>query len=263
MRYSLRYLNDFGILRDYNGNGFKLVDLAVYRQSGFEDDRKFTPKGEAGNTEKLECNLVRTKSTIKELCLCNPWEWFVTLTLDPKKYDRHDLGKFKKDLAQLIRNYRKRTGNHLQYLLIPEHHKDGCWHFHGFFMGIPADALHAFSLSEHLPKKIRERLMQGVQVYTWQEYADRFGYASIEPIIDPKRAAGYILKYITKDALITITELNAHAFFASQGLKRSVIVHQDILPRQIENPDFQNEHCAVKWFDDFNTAIQAFTENRT
>lgn len=74
MKYSQKYLHDFGILRDFCGNGYKLVCLNSYRQSGFEDDKKFTAKGEAGNESKLENNLSRTKSRIRELALCNPWE---------------------------------------------------------------------------------------------------------------------------------------------------------------------------------------------
>lgn len=263
MRYSNKYLNDYGILRDYNGKGFKLVSLVSYRQAGIEDDddkRTRTPKGKGGNTCKLVNNLSRTKSKIKELCLCNPWQWFVTLTLDPQKYDRTNLPKFIKDLSQMIRDYRKRTGYPVKYLLIPEHHKDGCWHMHGLLLGLPAENLHAFTLSEHLPQRIRQRLQDGVQVYTWEEYASRFGYASIEEIRNQEAVSGYIIKYITKDALNTISELNAHAFYASKGLEHATIIHQDILSREIENPDFSNEHCAVKWFQDLESAFLPFVE---
>lgn len=260
MGYQGKYITDYGVLRDYQGNGYKLVSLACCRQKGVEDGRKFTYKGEAGNDEKLENNLSRTKSRIFELAICNPWEWFVTLTLDKQKYDRRDLPKFIKDFSQMVRDYRKKTGNAVKYLLIPERHKDGCWHLHGFLLGLPAEALHAFQRSERLPHRILERLKSGVQVYTWQAYAQRFGFSVFEEIQNNEAVSKYITKYITKEAMKTITELNAHAFYASKGLQHSEVLVQDILVRAIQNPDYQNEHCAVKWFDDPTDALVYFGE---
>lgn len=258
MRYSQKYISDFGILRDYDGKCFKLTRISRYRKRGIEENRVFVSKGNGGNTEKLENSLSRTKSIIKELCLCNPWEWFVTLTLDPVKYNRFDLPKFIKDLSQMLRDYRKRSGNPLKYLLIPERHKDGCWHLHGLFLGLPVSELHVFTISEHLPYRLLNRLKSGVSVYTWEKYSSRFGFASIEPICNQEAVSSYIVKYITKDALRTISELNSHAFYASKGLKRSSIVFQDVLCREIENPDFSNKYCDVKWFSDLETALLPF-----
>ncbi len=261
MSYQRKYLNDYGVLRSYGGHGFKLVGLNSYRQKGIEDDkRRFTPKGEGGNLGKLENSLPRTKSRILELALCNPWEWFVTLTLDASKYDRHDLPKFIKDLSQMIRDYRKKSGNAVKYLLIPERHKDGCWHLHGFMLGLPEEALRAFGRDEHLPYRILQRLDAGIQVYTWETYTSRFGYAVFEPIQNHAAASRYITKYITKEAIHTITALNAHAFYASKGLEHAEILMQDILAYEIRDPDYENEHCKVKWFDDIEYALYHFGE---
>ena len=257
--YHSKYLNGLGILRDYQGNGFKVSCLSSYRIPGYED-RKHTAKGEAGIDSKLDNNLSRTRNRIKELAMCNEWQWFVTLTLDAKKYDRTNLPQFIKDLAQLIRNYRRKSGLSVKYLLIPEHHKDGCWHLHGLFMGLPADKLHAFQRSEHLPIRILQRLDQGIPVYTWEEYSNRFGYAVFEPIRNHEAVCNYITKYITKDMLNTIKELNAHSFYASHGLKQSTVLLQDLLPRGIESPDYENDYCSVKWFDKVNDALACFSE---
>lgn len=259
MAYQSRYITDFGILRNYNGNGYKLVSMNCYRPAGVGNNSKaFTPKGEAGNECKLSNNICRTKQKIFEYALCNAWQWFVTLTLDKNKYDRKDLRKFIKDLSQMIRDYKKKTGYNIKYLLIPEHHKDGCWHLHGFFMGLPEEVLHAFRLNEHLPYRILQRLESGVQVYTWNDYAERFGYAVFEPINNHEAASKYITKYITKEAMNTIRELNAHAFYASQGLNHSEILMQDILARQIISPDYKNDYCTVKWFSDSREALALF-----
>ena len=60
------------------------------------------------NENKLENNLSRAKSKIFQYAMCNDFEYFVTLTLDSKKYDRYNLSKFIKDLGQMIRNNRKK-----------------------------------------------------------------------------------------------------------------------------------------------------------
>lgn len=260
MKALQKYVADVGILRDYNGIASKLSHLSVCRQSGIEDGKNFTAKGEAGNDRKLDNSLSRTKSRIQELSLCNPWKWFVTLTLDPQKYDRTDLEKFRGDFAQFIRDYRKKTGNPVKYLLIPEHHKDGAWHMHGFFLGLPEEALHRFSLKEHLPHQILERIKGGTSVFTWPEYANRFGYAVLEKIDRLEAVARYITKYVTKDMMNTIKELNAHIYYASKYLNHSTVVAKGCMVRPLENPDFRNEHCAVKWFAGLDEGLAAFME---
>lgn len=263
VRYRSKHIADYGILRDYCGAGLKLTTIYNYRQRGTEEDeRRITAKGEAGNTEKLTNSLSRTKNRIFELALCNPWEWFATLTLSPEKYDRQDLEKYRKDLSQFVRDYRKKTGHQVKYLLIPEHHQDGSWHMHGFFMGLPAEKLRAFTSNEHLPYHILKRLAEGRGVYTWEAYANKFGFANFEAIRNQEAASRYITKYITKEAMHTITELNAHAFFASKGLQSSVVAWKDILVRELHSPDYENEYLATKWFknEDYDTALSYFEE---
>lgn len=256
-----KYIHDFGIVRQYGEAMYKLTSINCYRQKGFEDDnRKFTAKGEAGNEGKLDNNVSRATSRIFELAYCNPWEWYATLTLDPQKYDRTDLGQYIKDLSQFIRDFRKKTGNKVKYLLIPERHQDGSWHMHGFFMGLPVGELHAFTTTEHLPYHILKRLADGIQVYTWGAYAQRFGYSCMERIQNQEAVSKYITKYITKDTMRTITDLNAHAFYASKGLKSAEIIMQDMLAKAISSPDYANDYIAVKWYTEIQPALAHFEE---
>ena len=103
------------------------------------------------NPEKLANNISRARSTIYELALCNEWQFFCTLTLDKEKYDRYDLKKFHKDLTQHIRDMNKKYKTKINFLLIPEQHKDGAWHMHGFLSGLPDDLLHEFTSAAVLP----------------------------------------------------------------------------------------------------------------
>ena len=56
----------------------------------------------------------------------------------------------------------------------------------------------------------------------------------------------------------TITALNAHIFYASQGLQSSEIVSKDILAKPITTPDYENDYVTVKWFDNVQTAFTYF-----
>lgn len=248
MNYQSKTLFDYATLRDFAGNGFKLTALSLFNQPDPEKPRKFTPKGEAGNAEKIANNLARSRNRIFELAFCNPWELFVTFTLDRAKYDRHDLEKFSKDLSQFIRDYRKKTAERVQYLLIPEPHKDGAWHMHGFLMGLPLDHLRKFHPDEILPDKIRKRLAEGKRVFTWEAYARKFGFADIEIVENHEAASKYATKYVTKETMNTTAGLGAHIFYASQGLNGAEIVRRDCLSDEIDNPDYQNEHVTVRWF---------------
>jgi hypothetical protein len=57
--------------------------------------------------------------------------YFVTLTLDPQRINRYDPVVVVKKLSYWLDNHVRRDG--LAYVLVPELHKDGAIHFHGFF----------------------------------------------------------------------------------------------------------------------------------
>ena len=255
MKSSRKFVNDVGIVRKYSEDRFKLVALRVYRMKGIEDDKKHTAKGEAGNEEKLSNNIIRTKRRIFDLAMCNPWEWYVTLTLDDKKQDRNDLQKYIKDLGQFVRNYKRKNNVDIKYLLVPELHQKGGWHLHGFFMNIKQDDLRELTLNQKLPYAIRKELQNGRKLYSWVQYSERFGYTCIERIESQEKISSYITKYITKNSVSTIKELNLHSFYASQGLQEPEFVACDLLQKEVDNPAFENEYCAIKWFRDKNEAL--------
>ncbi len=240
------YLNDVAILKQYGDDLFKIVQCKSIRNKGIEMDGAYVKKGSV-NDEKLSNNITRARSTVTELGLCNPWEQFATLTISANNLDRYDLKAFRKVLSQWIRDYNKRHGCDIKYVLIPEQHKDGAWHAHGFFMGIPPDHLTPFTLSDRLPHYIREKLKRGEAVYNWQAYAKKFGFIDLEPIRNRQAATYYILKYITKDLERSVTEQGAHLYYASQGLRRAREIKRGTMAATIA-PDFENDYCKINCF---------------
>lgn len=91
--YNIREYN-VGILKQYADDYYKLVNLRSVRKAGYEDSSPspVLPAARcAANNKKLSNNLSRARSAVYALARCNPWSYFVTLTLDPSKVDRNDL----------------------------------------------------------------------------------------------------------------------------------------------------------------------------
>lgn len=125
----------------------------------------------------------RARANLRRLALANDFRWFVTLTLDPAKIDREDAKIVAKKLGQWADNMVRRKG--LKYVLVPELHKKGGIHFHGFFN----DAVSIVD-SGH-------RDSGGHVIYNLPEWTLGFTTA-IELYGDYGSAVGYVTKYIGK-----------------------------------------------------------------
>ena len=90
-------------------------------------------KGKKSDGEDRERSMRRARANLRRLALANDFDYFVTLTLDPAKVDRYDPAAVTKKLNQWCDNMVRRHG--LRYVLVPELHRDGAFHFHGFFAG--------------------------------------------------------------------------------------------------------------------------------
>lgn len=230
---------DFNVttVKQYSDNIYRVCTMPVCRNSGleFDKDSKYTKKNTV-NTDKLSNNIARSRTTVQEYTLCNPWTYFVTLTIDAKKYDRYNLKKYYKDFSEFIHNFNRRRNaeQKVKYVFVPELHKDGAWHMHGMIYGLNNDDL---TLNDN-------------GYYTWQKYNDKFGFMSIDKVQDIDRLSSYILKYITKDVEKSVSELGAHLYYASKGLAKAELVYRGHAylhcEYDYEHPD---GYCKIKTFD--------------
>lgn len=228
--------------------GRKVIKIVTFKtrvlQAGLEEERHSAYINQRGsvNDSKLEFNLSRTKNKIFELALCNHWDFFFTATLDPKKYDRTDLEVFHKSLTQWLRDYSKKYGIKIHFLLIPELHSDGrSWHMHGFLDGLPIEHLKQFKIGDRMGKSLAEKVKNGDVVYNWVPYSEKFGFCDLELIRDELAVSKYVTKYITKDLQKNVTELNAHQYYHSRGLNTAEIIKKGTMSANIA-PDFENEY---------------------
>lgn len=241
------YEKNIAVLKDYGGLRSRITVFKALRNAGLEIDRKQKFRGQQ-HDHKLRNNISRANSKVFEYAYCNPWDYFVTLTIDGSKYQRDDLGTYYKAFSQWLRDYKKKYNLDFAYVLIPELHKDGkSWHMHGLLHGLPL---------EHLTLNDNGYL-------DWEPYRRKFGYISIDRIRDQARTASYITKYISKDLSKCITECNAKMYYCSRGLKTATEVLRGTLIDGIV-PDFENEYLKLQWFDrniDINTLKSKFLDN--
>lgn len=244
-------LNDLWSAYRY-GNKIKIV----YHKCGKRRDNPFKKSKYQQHLEDLELiplidedeeysrfcqSLSRTKAKIFEIAMCNDFKYFCTFTADKEKIDRFDLSEFHKKFVQFIRDENKKRDEKIKYLLIPEQHQDGAWHFHGLFMG--------------LTKKDLKKNSFGY--LDWCAYSEKFGFFSCSPIRTHEACCKYITKYITKDFANDMNiKSNNHLFYASQGLQRREVIQKltgekcPFLEGGVyQNWDFENDYVKILWLN--------------
>lgn len=217
------------------GDKLKVVNVSACRIPGLVDAKKKAKKNTV-NDEKLGNNISRARTKVQEYAMCNDWNYFVTLTLDPAKYDRFDLSHWQHDLSEFLHNFnRRRNPEHkVKYLFIPELHKDGAWHMHGLIKGLSYSDL-SVNENGHLD---------------WTDYKKRFGFICFETPRNPDACANYILKYITKDLEKSVAIPGGHLYYISKGLKKPDLLYRGraelSCPWDYEHPE---GYCKIKTFD--------------
>lgn len=156
--------------------------------------------------DTLKKSINRTKTKISDYILCNDFDMFATFTFDPKivgEKSRYNFLYCANLLSEWLRveqqNHQRKFGSKFRYLIVPEQHKDGAWHFHAVIGGYKSPTLTFTDLSNK-----------------WLTYAERSKYSlktrkfftrynlgrnELQPIRSRERLASYIKKYITKSLL--------------------------------------------------------------
>lgn len=228
-----KYIIDYYNIKKLNEDMYKVTYSKMpIKRAGFEEETNLN-RGRNVNEEKLANNIARARTRIFEYAICNEFKYFITLTINDEKLDRYNLKEYIKKLGQFIRDYRKKYGVDIQYLLIPEKHKDGAWHMHGLLKGIP---------EEHLTINKNGYL-------DWKNYKERFGYCSIDKVKNQEAVSKYITKYLRKSLGKDggVTDKESKLYYCSRGLKRPQKKKEGTLTRyQLEKIPFKFENDYVK-----------------
>jgi hypothetical protein len=181
------------------------VKMPVY--SGLKAIRGTSPN----RLKSLLSSQKRTKDAIFGYTLSNPWELWGTLTLNKVKIDRYNIDTITAKITKWFQN-QKRNFPDLQWLIVPEQHKDGAYHFHLLLSGLP--------VRELVWHKQYEKTKR--DMYNWVVYEQTFGFNSFIDIRhisyqDKYKISCYLTKYITKQLC---SELDKKRYWSSKGLSK-------------------------------------------
>lgn len=189
-KYNCRY-------KYINGELVEIMICSAPIWSNIEPDDNGCQSGARKNVKAKECSntlvqsndcskrsMNRAKKNLFDYVVSNPdMNLFVTLTLNAEKVDRYDYKQIIRKLNQWLDNRVRRNG--LKYVLVPELHKDGAIHFHGFFNRV-------LKLNDSGLKH-----KNGNPVYNLPDWSLGFTTA-IDTDENRERTANYICKYVTK-----------------------------------------------------------------
>ncbi len=205
----------------------------LFREPGWEfhdkwDGERRAKKKEDGSSsdvENVQRAVRRAKINLRDLALCNEMKYFVTVTIDQMQIDRYDINAIVKRLNVWCSNRVQRDG--FAYILVPELHRDGAIHFHGFINdALPLVDSGTISLpGSKKPKRPRSEAQRsewlrsgGHIVYNIPDW--NFGFTTaIELYGDPVSAVMYCCKYIGKQKEGEVSQKIGGRWFYHGGCK--------------------------------------------
>lgn len=214
-------------------NSYKLkLDTSVRRNP---DGSRINSTDPADNIER---SLRRSKTAVKDIIICNSFDYFCTFTFDKRKHDRYDVNHCKLVMSMWLNRQRKHSPA-LKYLVVPELHKDGALHFHALFADYHGKL-----------KELPHKTQYGRSVYNISSW--RAGRISSAVPIDGNNAA--IAEYMLKQYLIKDmpTFSGSKRYWCSQGLKRPQTHVNGVLKFNLDNviqkfkPTYMNEFLEVQ-----------------
>lgn len=216
------------------------------------------------NDKKLENNLIRAKTNLTNLLLCNDFDYFCTFEFrGSEKLDRFDLNSCYKALRKFFNNYQQRYAPDFKYLIVPEFHpKTKAIHFHGVCSGFAVGDIYK-------PEKVMYRdaatdelkQMPNTKGYLrWDRYTKSLGFFDCSPIKNRNACAFYMRKYITKD-LIELPK-GTRVYAASAGLSRPELIETAVTDYEEMSACYEDEFCKIMYDGGGDTAEYFERQNR-
>jgi hypothetical protein len=157
--------------------------------------------------ENAQRSLSRTKQTLYDIVHSNDWDLFVTVTFDGQKIDRYDYDEIVQRYSKLLENIKQRKAPNLEYIFVPELHKDGAFHFHGLLRNIDGLQL----------KYSGRKDSKGNKIFNLSDW--NLGFNTATKVTDTAKVSNYLLKYITKDIITTLGE-SRKRYWSTKGINR-------------------------------------------
>lgn len=184
----------------------------------------------------IQSSMGRTVNAIYHIARSNTWDWFITLTFNPEIVDSFDYQACVKKLSVWLNNSRKLCPG-IGYIIVPELHKSGRFHFHGLFRDCNALGFVPAGKRTH----------KGDPIYNVGKY--KFGWTTATAIADQQRVTKYIAKYINKD--LCQVAFGKKRYWASRNLQSAETVEVILDPDKLKRLKSQliNKSTFVKQVD--------------
>jgi len=219
----------YGKIKKYNDSYFTLTALRNQGGCARQNNGIFRmgkKRGEKDRLYKFDSSISRSKSRIRELGLCNEWEYFLTVTLNGS-HDRTDFKAFKDKLLSKLKKCKTWNNEKVKYLVV--------YGFHRKRESNGGHAVHAHILLSDLPSEEIE-----------EEYKREFGYICLEPIESLEEVTYYLIDHVTNDAESASIGVNKRCFSSSRGLKGAEVFYNGKLNLKDFEPDYRNDFVDMK-----------------
>lgn len=170
--------------------------------------------------KSIESSRNRTINSIYQYALANDWELFITLTFNPVKVDSKNYDSVVNALSNWFKKTKELYAPDLKYIIVPELHKNGGYHFHGLISDFG-----------NLPLTIGKTTKSGDVIFNLISY--NLGFSTATFVKSSDKCCSYILKYITKD-LCAVTK-NKKRYWCSKNLKKPKIETYEYMADEFEN----------------------------
>lgn len=190
--------------------------------------------------KSVSSSLNRSIKKIYDIGRNNIWEWFFTFTLSETAVkNKYDYDECSSKVRKWFNNIRSRRCPNIKYLIVPEMHVSGAWHFHALVSNCEGlQFKKAVNNQEYrkdsagnilLDKKgqpirnsyfgdyLRISYPSGDYIYNVVDYDEkRYGFTTVTRVQDTRKAISYIMKYLTKD--LAECTFGKKRFFYSKNL---------------------------------------------
>lgn len=180
----------------------------------------------ARKKRSIASSMGRTVNAVYHKARSNTWDWFVTLTFNPDLVDSFDYQLTVRKLKTWI-DYMRRSSPDIGYIIVPEKHKSGRYHFHGLFRACDGIDFRPSGKTDH----------KGNPIYNVGSY--KLGWSTATRIVDQSRVTKYLAKYISKD--LCQVAFNKKRYWCSRNLEdapvQEVVLDKDKLEQLVSRLD--------------------------
>lgn len=168
-------------------------------------------RSEIVNIENMKRASSRAKQHIYDIVSCNEWNYFVTFTFNKNKADRYNPKECVKLLTKYLNNLKQRKEKNLKYIVIPEKHKDGAYHFHGLI----------YTNQKEIFSDSGKNDTSGRTIYNIPSF--KYGYTTAIECDNSPALAQYLCKYITKQTEERSLDKGMRRYYVSRNCDKPKI----------------------------------------